>query len=171
MGMCKNCGEVFKTEDMHQGFCQNCFGTESYKKEIELINNGTREREAIIASRKSWSFVLYISFSISLFLIFYEIYQLLTFSLMFVVFSVASIIGKTLDLNKDKVAEFSRKVNHLLGNLVKFLFIALISIGYLANFHAVYSHWHYNLSIGRLAEFIGIFIPPLGSITGWIHLL
>lgn len=44
-------------------------------------------------------------------------------------------------------------------------------IGYLANFHAIYSHWNHPLTLGTFAEFAGVFFPPLGVITGIIHIL
>lgn len=51
------------------------------------------------------------------------------------------------------------------------LWLSLAAIvGYIANLFAVYEHWHYTLSVGRLAELIGIIVPPLGVITGWIHI-
>jgi hypothetical protein len=60
-------------------------------------------------------------------------------------------------------------------DLVKFLmglaFLIVLGIGYLANLSAVYHHWDSVVTIGHLAELIGIVIFPIGIITGYLYIL
>lgn len=66
----------------------------------------------------------------------------------------------------------------MLGIVAIFIFFRFMPIwlsiaaivGYVANFFAIYEHWNYTLSVGRLAELIGVIFPPVGILTGWIYI-
>lgn len=171
MGMCKLCKEVYKTETMNNGFCQNCFGSNEYKKELELINNGTREIEKIKTSRSNWIIVFITSSIASIFLLFFNGNQLGAISLVFAAISLMTIFSLTLDLNKEKVEKVKNSFSMIINKIFISLFIGAITICYFSNFHAIYTHWDNVLTVSRAMELIGVIIPPIGVITGLIHIL
>lgn len=102
MGMCKGCKQIFKTEDMVYNFCVDCQKTESYTKELELINNGTRQKERTLVSRQNWIIILSISLPLTIFFIVADMLPFLKISIPFVVFSLFFIAKATYLANKEK---------------------------------------------------------------------
>jgi len=102
MGICNGCKQIFKTEDMIHNFCIDCQKTESYVKELELINNGTRQKERTLISRQNWIIVLSISLPLTMFFVIADMIPFLKLSIPFVAFSLFFIVKATNSANKEK---------------------------------------------------------------------
>lgn len=76
------------------------------------------------------------------------------------------------------IDKFFESINEVLSSLVGVIFLLLkwiayllFAVGYIYNFIALSEHWGDPLTIGNLAEFVGVIIFPLGILTGWIYIL
>lgn len=80
---------------------------------------------------------------------------------------VVILISYLYTLVESKIENLFSKIIEKISN---FILIGILITGYIANLNAVYNHWSDPLSLGILAEFIGVIIFPLGIVTGWIHI-
>lgn len=71
----------------------------------------------------------------------------------------------------NSTSEMSSGLSWIISNFFTIVFYISCIVGYIANFFAIYHHWNLPITIGHLAEFIGIIIFPLGIFTGVIYLL
>ena len=59
MGMCKGCGQIFKTEDMIHNFCIDCQKTEKFTQQVESIQSG-QEKSNQLKDKKFFYIVIFL---------------------------------------------------------------------------------------------------------------
>ena len=59
MGMCKGCGQIFKTEDMIHNFCTECQKTEKFTQQEESIKSG-QEKSNQLKDKKFFYLVIFL---------------------------------------------------------------------------------------------------------------
>ncbi|MFY4810793.1 hypothetical protein ACOTWH_09235 [Aliarcobacter butzleri] len=177
MGMCKGCGQIFKTEDMKYGFCIDCQNSESFKKEIELINSGQKIKEQMKDKKFFYIIVWIIVLPIIVFAIYHKAYL---FALTIAIFPILGLINYLEDVyyNNKQMKDYENKKQNNKTKAIDFIlkyykhiyFGIILLIIFFPPHYTNYKYIKYEFIIGSMypihfstffAEIVGILVIGL----------